>query len=74
MRQGSWMIEDLLFHPFPDLVNAYADLDASFDHVIWCCYAEILQLEITFVALSYVTLVLHQASFLLLRLQYLCLL
>ena len=42
-RQGSWMIEDLMFHPFPDLRFKFMLIWMfSFDHVTWCCYAEIL--------------------------------
>ena len=43
-RQGYWMIDVLMIHPFPDLwFKLMLIWMLSFDQVTWCCYAEILR-------------------------------
>ena len=43
MRQGSWMIEDLMFHPYPDLRCMLMLIWMHFlDQAFWCCNADML--------------------------------
>lgn len=68
-RQGFWMIEDLMIHPFPDLMLNLLIWMHSFDQAFWCCYDVRLLWRLYLLGLYYeLCFILLSASFLYLRL------